>query len=110
MSESLKSLIRKWSRHGMHWPFVHDPTIKKPSVTLMFFYIGFMMAATVIAASSVMQLIKGDLLQATFMPSMLAFISFVFYRLRKLDNVKIDLNDQEIELSSNDDEEKDEDA
>jgi hypothetical protein len=31
----------------------------------------------------------------------MALMGFVFYRLRKLDRVRFDLNDQEIELSSN---------
>lgn len=92
--------FRKWSREGMAWPFVHDPTTKQPSVTLMFFYISFVVAVSYIAVSSGMLIAKGDYLSATLMPTMLLLLGFVFYRLRQLDKVKIDLDDKEIELSS----------
>ncbi len=100
MPESVKSAIKRWAKEGMYWPFVHDPTSSQPSVTLMFFYIGFAMAMTAVGASSVLMLIKGDYLTATFMPVVMVLMGFIFYRLRHLDKVKVDLNDQEFELSS----------
>lgn len=105
MPRSWINALDRWAKRGMHWPFVFDPVAGQPSVTLMFFYIGYMLAASVMLVSSILLLVKGDYLQATFMPTMLALMSFVFYRLRKLDTVKFDLDDQEIELSSNNDEE-----
>lgn len=96
----IKEVIKKWSHEGMYWPFVHDPVAKQPSVTLMFFYISFTLAVSVITASSILLLLKNDPIQATLMPSFLMLMGFVFYRLRKLDNVKIDLDDKKIELSS----------
>lgn len=105
MPESVRSAFSRWAKRGMHWPFVHDPVDKIPSPTLMFFYLTFMLAFVVTAVASGAMIVKGDYLLST-MPSMgLVLMGFVFYRLRKLDRVKLDLNDQEIELSSNDDEE-----
>lgn len=100
MPQSWLNAIQRWTKRGMYWPFVHDPQRGEPSVTLMFFYITFVMACTIITTSSVMQLLKGDLLGATLMPTMLLMMGFIFYRLRNLDQVKIDLDDKEIELSS----------
>lgn len=105
MPQSWISAIELWAKRGMYFPFVHDPTTKQPSVTLMFFYLSFMLALGIITVSSVAQLIKGENVMATVMPMMLAVVGFIFYRLRNLDRVKIDLDDKEIELSSDDKEE-----
>lgn len=98
-------LFRKWSKRGMYWPFLHDPVANKPSVTLMFFYLSFVLANMAVVASSTLMVLKGDYLTATFMPTCLLILGFIFYRLRSLDKVKIDLNDQEIELSGSDEDE-----
>lgn len=107
--EKIKNAIKRWSKQGMHWPFVYDPVENKPSVTLMFFYIAFTLCVSVVAVSSYILLKKDDPIQATFMPSFLMLMGFVFYRLRKLDNVKIDLDDKKIELSSQNEKEESKD-
>jgi hypothetical protein len=84
----------RWGTEGMLWPFVHDPVKDKPSVTLLFFYISFFLAAFVVGISSFMLILTGKYLVATFMPILMLFASFVFYRLRRLDGVKIDLDDK----------------
>lgn len=106
MPRSVVDAIRRWSQRGMYWPFVHDPQRREPSVTLMFFYITFVLAITTVAGTSILMCLKGDYLTATIMPTMLLGLGFVFYRLRNLDQVKIDFDDREIELSdhSNSDE------
>jgi hypothetical protein len=104
---NIKETLRRWCHEGMYLPFVHDPVNGTPSVTLMFFYASFVMAVTAVSVSSTMLLLKGEYLQATAMPTFLCAMGFVFYRLRQLDKVKIDFNDQEIELSSSSEEEKD---
>jgi hypothetical protein len=98
---SFKERWSRWSKEGLYLPFVFDPVDKIASPTLLFFYTGFFLAAIYIMTSSALMLAKGDLLTATFMPTLMALMGFVFYRLRKLDRVRFDLNDQEIELSSN---------
>lgn len=102
MPQSWLNAIQRWAKRGAYWPFVHDPQSGEPSVTLMFFYIAFVLAISTITVSSIMQLLKGDLVMATVMPTMLLLLGFVFYRLRTLDQVKIDLDDKQIELSSDD--------
>jgi len=94
----------KWCKKGMNWPFVHDPVRGKPSVTLMMFYIGFFTAFLTIMVSSVMMTIKGDYMTATIMPTMLMFSTFIFYRLRRLDGVKINLSEKSLDLSGSSDE------
>lgn len=107
MPQSWLNAIQRWTKRGMYWPFVHDPERSEPSVTLMFFYITFVIASIMITASSVLQLMKGDYVMATVMPSMLLMMGFVFYRMRNLDKVKFDLDDKQIEFS-NEKDEKDE--
>jgi hypothetical protein len=109
---SIAEVMKKWEswvKRGMFWPFVHDPVKGQPSVTLMFFYLGFFMALLCIGASSILMMIKGDFLSATTMPTMLMFSTFIFYRLRRLDSVKINLQEKSLDLSgSSEDEEKSE--
>lgn len=84
----------------MSFPFVHDPVKDKPSITLLFFYVTFIIVSIITTLSSSMMLIKGQYLEATFMPLFLWILGFVFYRLRKLDNIKINLQERSLELDS----------
>lgn len=99
MPQSILNAMQRWTKRGMYWPFVHDPQQGEPSVTLMFFYIGAVLSYGFVFASSLLQLMKGDYVMATVMPTMLFVLGFIFYRLRNLDKVKIDFDDKEIELS-----------
>lgn len=101
---SFKDKWNQWSEEGIRLPFAFDPVDRIPSPTLLFFYITFVLAFTVAAISSGAMIVKGDYLTATMAPIGMTLMGFVFYRLRKLDRVKFDLNDQEIELSSDEDE------
>jgi len=87
-------LWKKWCEEGLRWPYLHDPVTKKPSVTLLFPYITFL-----IAMISVISL--------HFYPTMLVpsgvsivfwAISVVFYMIRKLNKAKFSLSDQSLEL------------
>lgn len=110
MPKKFLDALQRWAKQGMHWPFVFDPQRNEPSVTLMFFYITFLMTSTFVSISSILQLIKGEYLGATVMPTLLFVLGFIFYRLRNLDKVKIDLDDREIELTDNDQEKDDNNA
>jgi hypothetical protein len=79
--------------------FVTDPLTGKPSVTLMFFLISYAIASGVNIASSVMLLMQGELLTATYAPGLATLAGFVFYRLRQLDKIKIDFATKSIELT-----------
>ena len=99
---NIKTTWSRWSKKGMEWPFVHDPVKGKPSVTLLFFYITFCITACVIISSSTMLIIKGQYFQATIMPMLYWFSAFIFYRLRRLDSVKINLEEKSVELEGSD--------
>lgn len=102
MLNKLSEIWRRWCREGVHFPYAYDPVENKPSVTLLFPYITFViMSASLLAVH-----FAPDILPATFTTILVWAISVIFYRLRKLDKVKIDINDQSIELDSQDEDKK----
>jgi len=103
MLNKVKETWNIWSTEGMKWPFVHDAVKGKPSITLLFFYLSFCVALGTIITSSTMMIIKGDYFTATMMPMLMWFTSFVFYRLRRLDSVKINLAEKSVELDGGSD-------
>jgi hypothetical protein len=76
----------------------YDPVTKLPSVTLLFFYISYVISTLITTTSSVFLLMKGEYLSATWMPTLSVLLGFVCYRLRSLDKIRIDLDDRAIEL------------
>ena len=95
--------IRKWwvgvSNKGMHFPFIHDPRSKKPSITLLFAYLSFAMAFI----SIILLHIWVHLVIATVTSILFWAMAVIFYRLRNLDKAKIDFDDKSIELEGNED-------
>lgn len=94
-----KKIIEIWiscSKNGIKMPFFWDPESNKPSVTLMFFWI-----TTFLSIISLI-LLHLSLVEykATMMTLVFVLLAFIMYRLRKLDKVKIDLDDQSIELEN----------
>lgn len=100
--KKIKEITKRWGTEGMRWPFLYDPVSKKPSVTLLFFYISYIVACITVFISSSMLIINKDYLTATYMPILMLFSGFVFYRLRRLDSIKINLRDQSIDLGGSD--------
>ena len=82
-------------------PFAIDKVTKKPSVTLLFAYVAFILATL---ASG--YLLYRDVIAGTVSCLTLFFGTLVFYRLRRLDKVKFDLDDKSFELESSGEEEK----
>lgn len=101
--ENIKNVFQNWSKNGIPVPFAHNPVKDSPSVTLLFFYFGFILSFCIILVSSIMLIIKGDYLSATLMPTLLMFSGFIFYRLRRLDSIKIDLDDKSINMEGGSD-------
>lgn len=81
-------------------PFAIDGKTGEPSVTLLFAYIAFILATL---ASS--YLLYRDVVAGTVSSLTLFFGTLVFYRLRRLDKVKFDLDDKSFELESSEDKE-----
>ncbi len=92
----VKEILKNWSETGIRLPFAYDPESDKPSVTLMFFWITSFLSVV----SLVLLHLKLVTYTATGMSLGFVLIAFVMYRLRKLDKVKIDLDDQSIELEN----------
>lgn len=102
MLEKIKQLFKLSSEVGLKLPFMHDPVRNQPSVTLLFVYITFFMSA----GSTFALNFTDKTLQAAITSICFWCLSFVFYRLRRLDSFKIDLDDKSIELKGNENDEK----
>lgn len=90
--------IKEWSTRGFQFWYAYDPTVKQSSVTLFFCYVTFWIAI----GGSLAVYFKPDLLTASINSTVFWVAAFIFYRLRKLDTVKLDLDDRSLELSGND--------
>ena len=93
-----KDTWARWAKDGLKWPLMHDPVDGKPSVTVMFAYLTF-----ILASCSVIGL--------HFFPSTLAAsgvaigfwsMATTFYLLRKISKAKFDLKNQGFELDGDD--------
>ena len=84
--------------HGIHLPFAHDPVTGKPSVTLLFPYITFVICMM----SMVLLQFKPELVLSTGMTLVFWAASVIFYMFRKLHKAKFDVKDGSFELESGD--------
>jgi hypothetical protein len=101
MWAKISEAVSRWCKEGVYLPYAHDAERGKPSASLLFMYVSF-----VIAACSVIALhLKAGLLIATLTSIMFWVLAMTFYRIRKLDKFKIDLDDKTIELDADEDEE-----
>lgn len=98
----LKELLKEWCDIGIHLPYAHDAASDKPSITLLFAYLSGVM----VIVSLIILHIKPTLVIPTAMTMLFWALAVVFYRLRKLDKVKFDLDDKSIELEGSEKEEK----
>lgn len=98
MLKALKNFFNKSATEGMKVPFVYDGDSQKPSVTLLFAYVTFILAViSVICLHFWKELITASATSIIFW-----IVSVVFYRLRRLDKAKINIKDQSIELDGED--------
>lgn len=98
MFESFKNYVKDGLNQGFKIPLAKEGVEGKPSATLWFAYISFFLAL----ASEVYFIYKGDPLASTATAICFWVLAMVFYRLRKLDSVKIDLDNHSIELDGDD--------
>ena len=108
MIKFIKSLYNNMSETGIKFPFAYDALSKKPSVTLLFAYITFLM----MVASLVLQHLKLVTLESTITMIIVWVLALTFYRLRELDKINVNLKTGSIGLEdddlSNNKQEKDE--
>lgn len=95
---SIVEVIKKICSEGLKVPFLVDPATKEPSVTLLFTYISYLLS---IVSIIVLHFIPS--VQSASITSISLFvICLIFYRLRKLDDVSINLKSGEIKIDSED--------
>lgn len=89
----MKEFLKKANEHGLKLPFGHDAVSKKPSVTLLFSYITF-----VLAVIANLVLVYKDVFIGTITFIVFWVLATVFYLIRRLKTFKADLDDRSIEL------------
>lgn len=102
MFNYIKDRIKDWAENGIKFWYALDGSNNSKSVTLFFTYITFWLAV----GGSIAVYFKSDLLFASINSTIFWLLAFVMYRLRKLDNVKFDLDDRSLELSGDEDEQQ----
>lgn len=91
-----KETINRWCTTGIKFPFAHDATTGKPSITLFFPYVtGFISIVSVIALH-----FKLDLVIASLTCIVFWLIAMILYMLRRISKAKFDLDDKSFELDS----------
>jgi hypothetical protein len=80
-----------------NFPFATDKVTNKPSVTLLFAYVSFLLSLGVIIYLTVK-----DVLAGSVGALMLFFGCLLMYRLRKLDSFSIDMDDRSISVNQKD--------
>lgn len=101
MIDKLKEIFHNMSIRGIKFPYAYDVTTGKPSITLLFPYVTF-----VIAVVSVIALhFSIGLFIATSTAIGFWVIAVIFYMLRRISKAKFDLDDKSFELESGDEDE-----
>lgn len=95
--ETVKSLLED----GLKLPYAYDPTTGKPSITLLFPYVTFLLAL----AANIALLVK-DVFTGTVTAIIFWSVAVIFYLMRKLQKTKIDFDDKSIELESDDEQDE----
>lgn len=96
--EWIKKKLQEWAETGLRLPGAYDNKTGKASVTLMFSWISFAIAAI----SVIMLHFKQFDATATWTAIGFWVMGTVLYMLRKLQKVKFDADDKEIELDAGD--------
>lgn len=91
-----KEKIKQWSEEGIRLPMAHDGTTGKPSVTLLFVYVAYIIAASIVIYLTVKDQIAGSAAALMFF-----FGCLIMYRIRHLDKIKVDLDDKSFDIEDN---------
>lgn len=98
MLSSLKALYNAMADTGIKFPFAYDALYKKPSVTLLFAYVTFCLMVTSLIVLS----LKLVTLESTITIIATWVLAVVFYRIRELDKVNVNLKTGSIGLEDDD--------
>lgn len=92
--------FNKANKVGLSLPMAHDSLTGKPSVTLLGFYLGLLLSVGSLIAY---HFFSDKLIGPASMTLLFLGMTFVFYKIRQLDKVKLDLDDREITLEDTQD-------
>ena len=98
MLDKLKTYIKDGLKEGFSLPLAKDGVTGLPSATLGFAYVSFLLAFAAVAYF----VVKDAGLAATSTAIALWVIAMVFYRMNRIGKFKVDLDDKEIEMESED--------
>lgn len=90
----IRALSERSSKHGIFLPMAYDPDQHGPSVTLLAFYIALLMASASVTALHFFPGIK----VATAFTLMFLFMTYIFYKFRRLNRVNLDLENKSVNL------------
>lgn len=94
--KSISTWFKKVSKEGMYVPYFHDGSTGKPSITLMFPYITFVIAViSTIALHFSLNLLVATITSITFWA-----VATVFYMIRKITKASFDLDDKEFSIEN----------
>lgn len=96
----LSDKIDSWSATGLKVPFARDAATNKPSVTLFFAYITFLIACVSIICMHFLE----KLALATWTSMGFWFLATVLYMMRQISKAKLNFKDKSVDLE--DDESK----
>jgi len=96
MWQKIKDVFISSTKVGFFLPMAYDPESGKPSISLMFAWLTFMSALV----STIALNFTDKTLTASITGIMFWVMAIVFYKVRKLDKFKIDLQNKSIELDA----------
>lgn len=102
MLQNLKDWYADVKENGIKFLYAFDSERKSASSTLFYCYVSFYF----VLASLIALHFKSELLTATAVTITFFSICMIFYRLRKIDKLKVDLDDKSLEVENNEGEEK----
>ena len=94
----IKEILNKWSQEGIRFPFAYDNEGGKGSATLLFYYV----FSVFLIISLILLHFNIEYTMATCVTTMVWIISYICYRVRKIDKFKLDLDDKSLEVEADD--------
>lgn len=94
----LKEILAKWSTEGIRFPFAYDNEGKSGSATLLFYYV----FSVFLIISLILLHFDIQYTMATCVTTMVWIISYICYRVRKVDKFKLDLENKSLEVDADD--------
>jgi hypothetical protein len=102
MWNKIKSFFNFASEHGLKMPMVYDYSVQGPSATLLFTYIAFI--CTIV--SFIYLFFKPEVISPAIYSIILFVICLVLYRLKRLSEFSVDLDDKSISIKGSEDEDQ----